>query len=77
MPRICAELVGYNCKVCIEAPSCMKTIEVEKAVVTKCGIEADVEALVTTAEGSILGKNTEICSDVDVKVLRLLRGGLG
>lgn len=76
MPRICVEIVGKGCKYCFEIEGCTAPREIADKVAKLCGTLLDPESVIYVVNGKTLGDSTQVCTDADIKVVRVLRGGV-
>lgn len=75
MPRICVEVIGGNCKYCFELENCTTLQEVVDKLVHFCRVFLDLESAIYLVNGRAVNGSTRVCSDSDIKVVRVLKGG--
>ncbi|MEM4869486.1 MAG: hypothetical protein QW081_03745 [Desulfurococcaceae archaeon] len=73
--KICAEIVGSNCRVCFEVENCLVVHELVRKTALHCRIPVDFEAVATIVNGKIVDVFSKVCTDTELRIIRLLRGG--
>ncbi|MEM1641976.1 MAG: hypothetical protein QXI85_04210 [Desulfurococcaceae archaeon] len=73
--KICAEIVGSNCRVCFEVENCLVVHELVRKTALQCRVPIDLEAIATIFNGKIVDIFSNVCTDAELWIIRLLRGG--
>ncbi|MEM1619001.1 MAG: hypothetical protein QXE77_05580 [Desulfurococcaceae archaeon] len=73
--KICAEIVGSNCRVCFEVENCLVVHELVRKTALHCRTPVDFEAVATIVNGKIVDVFSKVCTDAELRIVRLLRGG--
>ncbi|MEM0326713.1 MAG: hypothetical protein QW733_06765 [Desulfurococcaceae archaeon] len=73
--KICAEIVGSNCRVCFEVENCLVVHELVRKTALHCRLPVDFEAVAAIANGKIVDVFSKVCTDTELRIIRLLRGG--
>lgn len=75
MPRVCAEIVGRECKLCIDFDECVEFRNLLQELGARCAQSLDSESFTYIVDGRPINTSSRICRDADIKIVRLLRGG--
>lgn len=75
MIRVCVEVIGVNCRYCFELENCTTIQDVANKLVQFCGVYLDPESIVYVVNSRVVDASTWVCSDADVKIVRVLKGG--
>ncbi|MCY0867927.1 MAG: hypothetical protein OWQ48_01665 [Desulfurococcus sp.] len=75
MPRIVAEVVGGDCRVIIESSGCVKVESLLEEIASKCDLKPEYNILLAVSQGRTLGGNEDICRDMEVEIVKALKGG--
>ena len=73
--KICAEIVGSNCRVCFEVENCLVVHELVRKTALHCRLPVDFEAVAAIVNGKIVDVFSKVCTDTELRIVRLLRGG--
>lgn len=75
MPLICTELLGSDCRECIDTGlDCIRVIDVLQHYFRKC-IKTDLEQVIIMLNNKPVNIDDIICESGEIKIIRILRGG--